>query len=202
MQFGELVKALAAIESTTQRTTMVKLLVSLFKKARPEEIDKIVYFILGDLRPPWEGVELGVAEKLCIRALSKASGAPASELEALYKKTGDVGEAARRALSASKRPGLLAFGPQRPLEVSEVYDVLLKVARATGEGAQDLKVNLLSSLFARASPEEGKYIARFVVGNLMLGVADMTIIEGLSEAFGVEKEALERAYHVDRKSVV
>jgi len=196
VQFGELVKALAAIEATTQRTTMVKLLVSLFKKASPEEVGKIVYFILGDLRPPWEGVELGVAEKLCLRAVSKATGAAVSELEALYKKTGDVGEAARRALAASKRPGLLAFGSQKPLEVSEVYDTLLKVARATGEGAQDMKVALLSSLFARATPEEGKYIARFVVGKLRLGVADMTIIEALSDAYGVNKEALEKAYHI------
>ncbi|ABL88286.1 DNA ligase I, ATP-dependent Dnl1 [Pyrobaculum islandicum DSM 4184] len=196
MQFGELVKTLAAVESTTQRTTMVKLLTSLFKKARPEEIDKIIYFVLGDLRPPWEGVELGVAEKLCLRAVSKATGVSISELEALYKKTGDVGEAARKALSTAKRPGLLAFGQQKPLEVSEVYDTLLKVAQASGEGAQDMKISLLASLFAKASPEEAKYIARFVVGKLRLGVADMTLIEALSDAFGVDKEALERAYHI------
>jgi DNA ligase-1 len=194
--FGDLVKALAAIETTTQRTVMVKLLASLFKKARPDEIDKIIYFILGDLRPPWEGVELGVAEKLCLRAISKASGVSIAELESLYKKSGDVGDVARRVLSSIKRPGLLAFGQQRPLEVYEVYDTLLKVAQATGEGAQDLKVALLSSLFARASPEEGKHLARFVVGKLRLGVADMTLIEALSEAFGIDKEALERAYHV------
>lgn len=196
MQFGELVKTLAAVESTTQRTTMVKLLTSLFKKARPEEIDKIIYFVLGDLRPPWEGVELGVAEKLCLRAVSKATGVSISELEALYKKTGDVGEAARKALLTAKRPGLLAFGQQKPLEVSEVYDTLLKVAQASGEGAQDMKISLLASLFAKASPEEAKYIARFVVGKLRLGVADMTLIEALSDAFGVDKEALERAYHI------
>ncbi len=196
MLFGDLVKALAAIEATTQRTAMVKLLVSLFKKAKPEEVDKIVYFILGDLRPPWEGVELGVAEKLCLRAVSKATGVSLAELEALYKKSGDVGEVAKRALSAGKRLGLLAFGQQKPLEVSEVYDTLLKIAQAAGEGAQDLKVSLLSSLFVRASPEEGKYVARFVVGKLRLGVADMTLIEALAEAFGVDKEALERAYHI------
>ncbi|MEM4023059.1 MAG: DNA ligase, partial [Pyrobaculum sp.] len=193
MQFGELVKALAAVESTTQRSVMVKLLASLFKKALPEEIDKVIYLILGDLRPPWEGLELGVGEKLCLRALAKATGTSQAELESMYKKTGDIGEAARRALASSKRPGLLAFGSQKPLEVSEVYDALIKVARATGEGAQDMKIALLSSLFARSSPEEGKYIARFVVGKLRLGVADMTIIEALADAYGVRKEDLERA---------
>ncbi|MEM1598370.1 MAG: ATP-dependent DNA ligase [Pyrobaculum sp.] len=196
MQFAEVVKALAAVESTTQRTTMVKMLTSLFKKARPEEVDKVVYFILGDLRPPWEGVELGVAEKLCLRALSKATGVSPAELEAWYKKSGDVGEAARRAVASAKRPSLLSFAQQKPLEVSEVYDMLLRVAKAAGEGSQDLKISLLSSLFSRASPEEAKYVARFVVGKLRLGVADMTLLEALSEAYGVDKEALERAYHV------
>jgi DNA ligase-1 len=55
---------------------------------------------------------------------------------------------------------------------------------------------LLSSLFVQASPEEAKYIARFVVGRLRLGVADMTIIDALAEAFGVDEAALERAYNV------
>ncbi|MFN3804145.1 MAG: ATP-dependent DNA ligase [Pyrobaculum sp.] len=195
MEFLELARALGAIESTTQRTTIVKLLAALLKRAEVGEVDKVIYFILGDLKPPWEGVELGVAEKLCLKALAKAAGLSVTELEGWYKRAGDVGEAARRALS-SRRAAPLSFGQQKPLEVSEVYDVLLKVAQAAGEGAQDLKISLLASLFAKSTPEEGKYIARFVVGKLRLGVADMTILEALSTAFGVDRGALERAYHL------
>lgn len=194
MLFSEVVKALAVVESTTQRTAMVKALVSLFKKADRGEVDKLVYFILGDLKPPWEGVELGVAEKLCIRALAKSTGASLAELESLYKRTGDVGEVAKRALLNRGRASSLV--PPKPLEMWEVYDTLLKVAYATGEGAVDMKLALLVSLFNRATPDEARYIARFVVGKLRLGVADMTLIEALSEAFGVDKEALERAYHI------
>ncbi|MEM4898068.1 MAG: DNA ligase, partial [Pyrobaculum sp.] len=194
MLFSEVVKALGVVESTTQRTAMVKALVSLFKKADRGEVDKLVYFILGDLKPPWEGVELGVAEKLCIRALAKSTGASLAELESLYKRTGDVGEVAKRALLNRGRTSSLV--PPKPLEMWEVYDTLLKVAYATGEGAVDMKLALLVSLFNRATPDEARYIARFVVGKLRLGVADMTLIEALSEAFGVDKEALERAYHI------
>ncbi|CCC82500.1 ATP-dependent DNA ligase [Thermoproteus tenax] len=198
MEFSELAKVLAGIESTTQRTMMVKLLVNLFKKLGPDEIDKAIYIILGDVRPPWEGVELGIAEKLCLRALSRASGVKLEELESLYQKTGDVGEAARKALSKRQAQTLLAFaGAKRaPLSISQVYDTFLKIARTTGEGSIDLKVSLLSSLFSQASPEEAKYIARFVVGKLRLGVADMTIIDALAEAFNVDEGQLEKAYNI------
>ncbi|MEL9990733.1 MAG: ATP-dependent DNA ligase [Thermoproteus sp.] len=198
MEFVELARALASIESTTQRTVMVKLLVGLFKKLGPDEIDKAIYIILGDIRPPWEGVELGVGEKLCLRALARASGAKVEELEELYKRTGDMGEVARRALSKRQAQTLLAFAGAKKggLSVGQVYDYLFKVAKASGEGSQDLKISLLSSLFSQASPDEAKYIARFVVGRLRLGVADMTVIDALAEAFGVPEEALERAYNV------
>lgn len=198
MEFVELARALASIESTTQRTVMVKLLVGLFKKLGPDEIDKAIYIILGDVRPPWEGVELGVGEKLCLRALARASGAKVEELEELYKKTGDMGEVARRALSRRQAQTLLAFAGAKKggLSVAQVYDYLFKIAKASGEGSQDLKISLLSSLFSQASPDEAKYIARFVVGRLRLGVADMTVIDALAEAFGVSEEALERAYNV------
>ena len=198
MEFSELAKVLASIESTTQRTAMVKLLVGLFKRLEPAEIDKAIYIILGDLRPPWEGLELGLGEKLCIRALARASGAKADELEELYKRTGDMGETARRALSRRQAQTLLAFagGRRVGLSVAQVYDTLLKVAKASGEGSQDLKVSLLSSLFSQLSPDEAKYVARFVVGRLRLGVADMTLIDALAEAFDVPEDALERAYNV------
>ncbi len=198
MEFSELAKVLASIESTTQRTAMVKLLVGLFKRLEPAEIDKAIYIILGDLRPPWEGLELGLGEKLCIRALARASGAKADDLEELYKRTGDMGETARRALSRRQAQTLLAFagGRRAGLSVAQVYDTLLKVAKASGEGSQDLKVSLLSSLFSQLSPDEAKYVARFVVGRLRLGVADMTLIDALAEAFDVPEDALERAYNV------
>jgi DNA ligase-1 len=198
VEFSELAKVLASIESTTQRTAMVKLLVGLFKRLEPAEIDKAIYIILGDLRPPWEGLELGLGEKLCIRALARASGAKVDELEELYKRTGDMGETARRALSRRQAQTLLAFagGRRAGLSVAQVYDTLLKVAKASGEGSQDLKVSLLSSLFSQLSPDEAKYVARFVVGRLRLGVADMTLIDALAEAFDVPEDALERAYNV------
>ncbi len=206
IRFIDVVKALESIEATTQRTVMAKLLSSLLKKTPPPNvIDKVVYFILGQLRPDWEGVELGVAEKLTFRAIANATGTPVKQVEDLYKRLGgDVGETARRIMSSKPQQGggksILEFfgggGGGEELTMGKVYDTLMSIARASGEGAQDTKVKLLTYLFSRAKPEEAKYIARFVIGRLRLGVADMTILDALSDAYKVPREALERAYHI------
>ncbi len=201
IRFAEVVKVLENVEATTQRTVMARLLAGLLRKTPPQVVDKVVYFLLGDLRPPWEGLELGVGEKLAIRAIARAYGVPASRVEDAYRRVGDLGEAARRAASEARKKGatgILSFvqAEARHLTMGRVYEVLYRVATASGEGAQDLKVSLLSSLFADASPEEAKYIARFVVGKMRIGIADMTLLDALSDAFNVDREALEKAYHV------
>ncbi len=199
LPFSEVVKVFEAIEATTQRTVMAKLLSTIFREAPPQVMDKVVYILLGQLRPDWEGVELGVGEKLAMRAISTASGLPLKKVEETYKKLGDLGEAARQVMTVKGASTILDyFGAKRSraLTVGEVYESLMNVAKASGEGAQDAKVRLLSSLFAAASPDEAKYIARFIVGKLRLGVADMTVLDSLSDVFNVPKESLEKAYHV------
>ena len=203
IKFIDVVKALESIEATTQRTVMAKLLSSLLKRTPPNVIDKVIYFILGQLRPDWEGVELGVAEKLTFRAIANATGVPVKQVEDLYKRLGDVGETARRVMGSKPQQAggksILEFfggGATEELTMGKVYDTLMSIARASGEGAQDTKVKLLTYLFSRAKPEEAKYIARFVIGRLRLGVADMTILDALSDAYKVPRDALERAYHI------
>jgi len=199
--FSEVVKVLLVVESTTQRTVMARQLSGLFKRVPPQSLDKVIYILLGELKPEWAGVELGVGEKLAMRALARALGVSTSSVEDMYKRLGDLGEVARRLVQEVRRgkaaSTLAAFlgAGARELTVDRVYDTLLKVAQAQGEGSQDLKINLLSSLFSEASPDEAKYIARFVTGRMRLGIADMTILDALADAFKVDRESLERAYN-------
>ena len=63
----------------------------------------------------------------------------------------------------------------------------------------DRKVQMLAGLFSRASPLEARYLARIINGTIRLGVADMTIIAALAEAYAggrENKEPVERAYNL------
>jgi DNA ligase-1 len=140
-------------------------------------------------------LEIGVAEKLAVKALARASGRRETEIEADLKKSGDIGETAQNFMSTKKQ---VTFG-HKTLTVQRVYETLDKMAKTSGSGAVDTKLALLCGLLTDASPKEAKYLMRTVTGNLRLGIADMTVLDALAIAYGGGKEAreqIERAYNI------
>jgi DNA ligase-1 len=183
------------IEATTKRLEITDLLVALLKDTPKEVIDKVAYLTQGKLYPDFCGVEIGVAEKLAVKALARASGKKESEVQEDLKRSGDIGGTAQVFVSGKKQVTFF----QEPLTVQKVYETLDKMARTSGSGAVDVKLSLLAGLLAAAIPTEAKYIMRTVTGNLRLGVADMTVLDALAVAYGGGKEArelVERAYNI------
>ena len=74
MQYAVIAEAYEKIEATTKRLEMTDLLVTLLKNTPKEVIDKVVYLTQGRIYPDFVSVEIGVAERLAIKALAKASG--------------------------------------------------------------------------------------------------------------------------------
>jgi len=185
MKFLELSQYFQLLESTTSRLEMSSILMQMFSKATSEDIDKIVYLTLGEILPPFKGVEMGVSEKLMIEALSKACGVKASEVESLYKSKGDMGETAFE----------LVKWEGKGLSIKQVYDELLDIAKT--RGTKD-KVLRIMSLLKGLSNLEAKYVARIIIGRLRLGVGDATIIEALAGLAGSKdrKGDIERAYNL------
>ncbi len=195
MEYSNLVEAFEKIEATSKRLEITSLLVQLLKETLPSVIDKVVYLTQGKLYADYLGVELGVAEKLLIRAVSLATGENEALVGLTYKKTGDVGTTVEKLLTEKGQP----LATKERLTVEEVYGVFDKIAREAGSGSTDAKIRLLTGLINKATPVEAKYLARMAVGKLRLGVADMTILDALAIALGGGKESrgrLERAYDV------
>jgi DNA ligase-1 len=195
LKYAEVADAYEKIEATTKRLEMTGLLVGLLRNTPKEIIDKVVYLTQGKIHPDFAGIEIGVAEKLAIKALARASGRRESEIEEDLKSTGDIGETAQK-LMADRRQATFF---QQPLTVEKVYETLDRMARATGSGSVDLKTTLLAGLLVDADPKEAKCIVRTVTGELRLGIADMTVLDALAIAYGGGKEArelVERAYNV------
>ena len=195
LKYAEIAEAYEKIEATTKRLEMTDLLVNLLKNTPKDIIDKVVYLTQGKIYPDFVGIEIGVAEKLAIKALARASGRKESEIEEDLKKSGDIGETAQKIIAKKKQ---VTFFHQ-PLTVQRVYETLDKMAKASGSGAIDAKMSLLAGLLADATPKEAKYIMRTVTGNLRLGIADMTVLDALAIAYGGGKESrelIERAYNI------
>ena len=174
---------------------MTDYLVVLLKETPKDIIDKVVYLTQGKLYPDFVGIEIGVAEKLAIRAVARATGYAEKEIEKDLKETGDLGTTTQRFLE--KKTQVTLF--RQPLTVRRVYEQLDKMAKASGPGSMDQKISLLAGLLANATPKEAKYVVRTVTGSLRLGIADMTVLDALAIAYGGGKEAredLERAYNI------
>jgi DNA ligase-1 len=193
--YSVIAEAYEKIEATSKRLEMTDLLVDLLKNTPKETIDKVAYLTQGKVYPDFVGLEIGIAEKLAIKALARASGTREDKIEEDIKKTGDIGETAQKFITNKKQ---VTFS-QQPLTVEKVYETLDKMAKAQGSGAVDQKTALLSGLLAGATPKEAKYIMRTVTGELRLGIADMTVLDALAIAYGGGKEAreqVERAYNI------
>lgn len=195
MKYSLIVETYEKIESTTKRLEITDYLVNLFKQTPKEIIDKVVYLTQGKLYPDFVGIELGIAEKLAIKALSIASGKKEDEINEIFKKIGDLGLTSEEVLK--KKSQLTLF--KGSLTVELVYETFDKIAHATGPGSMEFKIRLLCSLLNDATPKEAKYITRMSIGKLRLGVADMTILDALAIAYCGTKEVrdeLERAYNL------
>jgi len=195
MKFAKLADFMERIEATSKRLEMIDILRELFLDASEEEIGPICFMLLGGLAPDYEGVEIGMADKLVMRSIAKVAGIGELEVERRLKKTGDIGEAAAQLLSSKKMRKLVTT----ELTVLETYKGALTLSRLSGKGSISNRVASLARLLIDSSPKESKYLIRYVTGNLRLGIADMTLLDALSEAFlGGKKnrEPVERAYNI------
>jgi len=195
MEFSIIAKTLENMEGTTKRLELTDFLVGLFKETPQDLLPKIVYLIQSKIRPDFEGIELGMAEKLAIRSLSKSSGTPVKKIQEIYQNDGDLGHTAEKILQLKKQTTFV----NESITVERVYDTFFKIAKMEGKGSQDMKIKYISSLLNDAMPIDGKFILKILLGTLRLGVADNTIIDALTIAFTGSKEKrhqVEDAYNV------
>jgi DNA ligase-1 len=192
--YSRIVETYQKIEATTKRLEITKLLVDLLKETPSEIIDKVVYLTQGKLYPDYLGIEIGIAEKLAIKALAIVTGVNESRIADEYRRRGDLGDAAEALLAGKTQVGL----ESERLTLEEVYALLDRIAKSSGPGSVESKIRQLTSLISKSSPMEAKYVTRMALGRLRLGVADMTLLDALAHALADGKESkplLEQAYN-------
>jgi DNA ligase-1 len=195
MEFSIIAKLFEKMENTSKRIELTNILVELLKKTPKKIIPNVVYLLQGIIRPNFEGVELGVAEKLAIRSISKSSGLPIKKIEDDYRNCGNLGLTASNILKLKTQT---TFTTEK-ITVERVYETLFKIANLEGKGSQDLKIKYISSLLNDATPLEAKFVLNILLGTLRLGIAENTVMDALAIGFAGKKEyrkQIEDAYNV------
>ena len=183
------------MESTTKRLELTQLLVELFEQTPKDVLPKNnIFYYKERLRPDFEGVELGVAEKLCHQGRIKSSVLILKNTSK-YRKSGDLGHASSSILEQKTQTTFIV----EDITVQRVYQTLYRIAKIEGMRSQDKKLKHISSLLNDADPSEAGYILKILLGTLRLGVAENTVMDALAIAFSGDKahrKELEHAYNV------
>jgi DNA ligase-1 len=190
MRFDVLAGYFNQLEAASGRLEMYRIIADVLTSAGTPETDRIAYLCQARLLPAFTGVELGMGERMVTAAIAKVSNASVQKVERLYKRAGDLGLVAQLLFPTKRRSSLT---------VIEAHNALLKIARTSGEGSIDRKVMLLAGLIRRSSPLGARYLVRFAVGRLRLGVGPETVIEAAARTCSNPRDAraaIERAFNL------
>jgi DNA ligase-1 len=193
VQYQTVAEAYRDLEQASGRLALVDRLAVLLAGTPAGLLPVVCYLCQGLIAPEFAGVDLGLAEKLAVRAVATATGTSPAEVAALVRETGDLGLAAEQLLTvtAGDRPASLT--------VTAVVDTLHQIAAAEGPGSQGRKLDLLAGLLAQATPLEARYLLRLVTKGLRLGIGTPTILDALAQVYAGGRSArpvLERAYNI------
>src|SRR5580704_17804862 len=197
MRYQTIAEAYRDLEQASSRLALTARLAVLLGGTPPGLLPVVCYLCQGLIAPEFARVDLGLAEKLAIRAVATATGTDPGQVTALVRETGDLGQAAEQllAITAADRPAALAAtgataataaigdtgatgaGRAGGLTVTVVVDTLHQIAAAEGQGSQGRKLDLLAGLLAQATPLEARYLLRLVTKGLRLGIGTPTILD-------------------------
>jgi DNA ligase-1 len=184
MEYYMLADVYEKLESVSAKLEKTHILAKLFSETSSEELPRVVLLVQGLVFPKFTGLELGIAEQMVIKSISKATGFSSVDIEKKFKKTGDLGLVTEECIKSRKQVTLL----KRKLTVKIVFENLQKLAYVTGSGSQEIKLNLIAELIVSANPKEARYIMRTVLQGLRIGVAEGIIRDAIVEAFLLKKE--------------
>jgi len=195
VEYEIVAEAYRDLEQVSGRLALIERLAALLAQTPDELLPVVCYLCQGLIAPEFAGIDLGLAEKLAIRAVATATGTTAEQIAARVRETGDLGQTAEQMLA-----GLTGRSEEdASLQITEVVHTLRQIAAAEGTGSQGRKLELLAGLLGRATPLEARYLLRLVTKGLRLGIGTPTILDALAQVHAGGKKqrpVLERAYNI------
>lgn len=183
MTFKKLSEYFEELEKTTSRLKITEILANLLKEAEKDEIAKICYLSLGRLLPQYEGLEFQMAEKMMIKAVAKTFGIDLQTVQKQYKEKGDLGTVAEELKIKGCQDAQVQnlFAKEKgSLDIAEVYQKLMEIAKEEGIGSVDRKINKTATLLGEVEALAVRYVVRIPLKKLRLGFSEMTLLDALS----------------------
>ncbi len=179
MEYSRLAECYQDLEATQSTLEKSSIMAELFVDAEPEELEVVAHLVMGRAFPAWKDLDMGIGDKLMVKALSRTTGISEDEVEDAWRRKGDLGDVAEEFVGKKKQQTLA----QKELTVDLVRNNLEQIAQMSGANSQDRKIAKISELIGFATPQEAKYIVRTVLENMRVGVGEGLVRNAIIEAF-------------------
>jgi DNA ligase-1 len=181
---SELATAGDAIAATSSKSEKVRLLGQFLAATDADELADAVRYFGGSIFPAGDQRTLQVGGAAFSTVLRHVSGADDAAIRAAWRRHSDAGDVTGDLLSRLEGRELI------PISIRELDEAFAEIASA--RVARD-RTALLSALLGRVSPDEARYIAKLITGELRIGLREGLVEEAIAIAFGAAPAAVGRA---------
>jgi len=190
MKYSILAKTYEELEKESGKLKKVDILSKLFLKTSTELLPKVIILASGKVFPAYSELKTGVATKMMMKAIFKATGISQNEIVKKFKRFGDLGLVAEECVKSKKQKVFF----KKTLTVQMTFNNIQKLATISGAGSQEKKLNLIAELLVSSKPVEARYIVRTILETMRIGVAEGIIRDSIAKIFNVDAEAVENAW--------
>ncbi|MBV9959221.1 MAG: ATP-dependent DNA ligase [Acidobacteria bacterium] len=170
--FAETAERVAA---TTKKLEKAALLGAYLREQNDEDLARAARYFAGQQFALKDARTTNVGSSVLRDALSEVTGASVEELRPRYVRLGDAGEVAYEVLREYKREAL-----QPTITLAETESLISQLSELRGTKN---KRALLTSVLARATALEAKYLVKLLLGDLRIGLKEGLVEDSIARAF-------------------
>ncbi|HEX3281689.1 MAG TPA: ATP-dependent DNA ligase [Pyrinomonadaceae bacterium] len=174
------------VAATTKKLAKVALVGDYLKQLEDADLSRAARYLAGHQFPMNDARTTNVGGSIISVALSEATGFSLQELQPIYVRLGDAGEAAYEAVEAARHSDA-----KERLTLAETESFISQLSETRGSKN---KTAQLVSVLRRAGPLEAKYLIKLLAGDLRIGLRESLVEDAIARAFA---QPLERVSQVN-----
>ncbi|PKP60622.1 MAG: DNA ligase [Candidatus Altiarchaeales archaeon HGW-Altiarchaeales-1] len=182
-------------ENITSRIELTKSVAKFIADISDEDLQIVLLFFQGKTFPIWSNKELGIAENLVVKALSKTTGWSEEKIKDKIREEGDLGNVAGKILSGRIQHSLFSSETEN-LTVREVSNGFQKISECSGGGSQDKKMQLIDKILSKTTETEAKFFIRLLLREMRVGIGEGVIRDAIAKSYNVDSNLVERGYYL------
>jgi DNA ligase-1 len=181
---AELASAGDAIARTSSKSEKVRILAQFLAVTDEAELAQAARYFGGGVFPAGDQRTLQVGGAAFSAVLRAVSGADDATIRSAWRRHSDTGDVTGELLAR-------ADGRETaPISIRDLDREFAEIASARVAKERNAR---LSALLGRVTPDEARYIAKLITGELRIGLREGLVEEAIAIAFGAPSDAVSRA---------